>query len=112
MALSSKRARLDGSAALPVTYRSPDLWLQDGTIVLRAVSPHTHTLYKVHKSVLALHSSVFRDIFSGPQAAFDAGSEWYDGVPLMEMPDPPEDVDSFLKALYFSEYVYHLMQRH
>ncbi|KAI0312613.1 hypothetical protein OF83DRAFT_1176461, partial [Amylostereum chailletii] len=79
-----KRPRAEGGDAPPVIVKSTDLWLPDGNILLRTVfTPPTsptpqHTLYKAHKGVLALHSSVFRDLFDGPQTAFDVGSEAYE----------------------------------
>ncbi|KAI0308700.1 hypothetical protein OF83DRAFT_1073131 [Amylostereum chailletii] len=105
-----KRPRVEGEeGALPVIVKSTDLWLPDGNIFLRTIStPPTspilqYTLYKVHKGILALHSSVFRDLFDGPQTAFDVGSEVYEELPVMDMPDSPDDVAHFLKALYFPE---------
>ncbi|KAI0314650.1 hypothetical protein OF83DRAFT_1063460, partial [Amylostereum chailletii] len=62
--------------------------------------------YKVHKSTLALHATFFRDLFDGPQTAFDTASERYDGVPVMDMQDAAEDVEDFLKAIYFPDYTH------
>ncbi|KAI0310117.1 hypothetical protein OF83DRAFT_1045962, partial [Amylostereum chailletii] len=94
--------------------KSTDLWLLDGNIIFRTIStppksatPH-HTLYKIHKGVLALNSSVFRDLFDGPQAAFDVGSETFEKLPVMDMLDSPDDIGHFLKSLYFPQYT----QRH
>ncbi|KAI0048901.1 hypothetical protein FA95DRAFT_1604857 [Auriscalpium vulgare] len=88
------------------TVESPDLWLEDGNIIIRTLSqgtPPRHTLYKVHKHVLALHCSAFATLFNGPQGAFDVGSECHDGLPIMDLPDDPDDVSHFLKALYFPQ---------
>ncbi|KAI0312614.1 hypothetical protein OF83DRAFT_1176462 [Amylostereum chailletii] len=110
----SKRSRTEDNNVVPVIVKSADLWFSDGNIVLRTVFtppespiPH-HTMYNVHKGVLALNSSVFHDLFEGSQAAFNIGSEMYEGIPVMDMPDSPEDVAHFLKALYFPKYT----QRH
>ncbi|KAI0055891.1 hypothetical protein BV25DRAFT_1832812 [Artomyces pyxidatus] len=87
-----------------VIIHSKDLWLQDGTIIVRTTStetPATITLYKIHKFILALHCSTFASLFEGTHALFDAGSESYDGLPIMDMPDAADDVRDFLKALYF-----------
>ncbi|KAI0266833.1 hypothetical protein BC834DRAFT_873753 [Gloeopeniophorella convolvens] len=87
-----------------VVRRSPDLWFDDGNIIVRTVvQDKSQTVYKVHKAVLATHSIVFRELFDGPQAAFYAASELYDDLPVMELPDPPKETNDFLKALYFPE---------
>lgn len=46
---------------LPV--RSKRIWFDDGNVVLQV----ENTQFKVHKSVLALHSNVLRDMFALPQ---------------------------------------------
>ncbi|KAI0315093.1 hypothetical protein OF83DRAFT_1285097 [Amylostereum chailletii] len=94
----------------PVVTHSPDLWLSDGTIILRTTDPvaNAQTLFRVHKSTLGLHSSFFHDLFDGPQTAFDTASESYVGLPVMDMMDDASDVAEFLKAMYFPRY----MQRH
>ncbi|KAI0305740.1 hypothetical protein B0F90DRAFT_1100977 [Multifurca ochricompacta] len=104
--LSSKRPRIHKSTSGDEikTYESPDLWFEDGNIIIRTVlHDKAYTVYKVHKSILASHSSVFLDLFDGPQAAFDTASERYEGLPVIGLPDPPSDVNDFLKALYFPE---------
>ncbi|KAI0055897.1 hypothetical protein BV25DRAFT_1903503 [Artomyces pyxidatus] len=101
-----KRQRASDKAQEPETQvvKSGDLWLDEGNIIIRTTStepPPTQTLYKVHKSTLALHSSVFSSLFDGPQIALEVGSECYEGVPNMDLTDPDVDVECFLKALYF-----------
>ncbi|KAI0054912.1 hypothetical protein BV25DRAFT_1833470 [Artomyces pyxidatus] len=102
---SKKRQRTEGAEEEDIKEEeSPDLWLKDGSIIIRTISkdsPPTHTLYKVHKYILALHCSVFAALFEGPQAAFAIGSEHHDGIPIMDLPDDAEDVHDFLTALYF-----------
>ncbi|KAI0048891.1 hypothetical protein FA95DRAFT_1604848 [Auriscalpium vulgare] len=102
-----KRMRMDGTpdedTLIPV-LQSPDLWLSDGNIIIRTVpagTPPTRTIYRVHKFTLALHCSVFASLFDGPQAAFDTGSERIADAPVMDLSDDPDDVEHFLKALYF-----------
>ncbi|KAI0045981.1 hypothetical protein FA95DRAFT_1607279 [Auriscalpium vulgare] len=86
--------------------RSDVVWKPDGDLVIRTVSQGpdeltvTHTLYRVHKPVLALHSAVLASMFDGDQAAFEVASERYEGVPVMEMPDATEDMEYFLDAMY------------
>ena len=105
--LSTKRPRVHktNSGDEIETYESPDLWFDDGNIIIRAVlnDNRAYTAYKIHKSVLTLHSNVFRDLFDGPQAAFDVASDRYDGLPVIQLPDSPSEVNHFLKALYFPQ---------
>jgi len=105
--LSTKRPRVHktDSGDEIETYESPDLWFDDGNIIIRAVlnDNRAYTAYKIHKSVLILHSNVFRDLFDGPQAAFDVASDQYDGLPVIQLPDSPSEVNHFLKALYFPQ---------
>ena len=106
--LASKRPRVfkDKSGVDKETYESPDLWFDDGNIIIRTVfSENVFTVYKVHKSTLASHSNVFYDLFDGPQTAFDTASDYYEGLPVIELPDPPSQCNDFLKALYFPESV-------
>jgi len=105
---STKRPRIHKtkSGGEIETYESPDLWFEDGNIIIRAVLSDdraAHIAYKVHKSILITHSNVFRDLFDGPQGAFDVASDRYDGLPVIQLPDPPSEVNNFLKALYFPE---------
>ncbi|KAI0029227.1 hypothetical protein K488DRAFT_31277, partial [Vararia minispora EC-137] len=88
------------------------LWFSDGSIVLRTSLPPQGSaesdnpqsprriLYKVHKAVLALHARAFANLFHGNTSASDAASEQYDGLSVMDMPDPDEDVHWFLRAMY------------
>jgi len=87
------------------TYENPDLWFDDGNIIIRTVISHkrSYAVCKVHKSILAAHSNVFHDLFDGPQAAFHIASDRYDGLPVIELPDSPSEVKNFLKALYFPQ---------
>ncbi|KAI0048859.1 hypothetical protein FA95DRAFT_1604824 [Auriscalpium vulgare] len=77
-----------------------------------AVSPaRERPRYKLHKFFLAKHCSAFASLFTGPQAAFDAGSEHRDGLPVMDLTDDAEELKCFLKALYIPEET-HLHVRH
>ncbi|THH16552.1 hypothetical protein EW146_g4098 [Bondarzewia mesenterica] len=85
--------------------KSDSLWLNEGNIVIRTTSADAYTLYKVHKSILSLHSPVFRGLFDSPQDALHSASEHFEGIPIMDLPDAPDDVDGFLKALYLPIHV-------
>ena len=56
----------------------------------------------MHKSVLAIHATVFRDMVSFPSPA---SQESYEGAQLAVFPDDAQDMPHFLRALYFPEYV-------
>ncbi|KAI5896506.1 uncharacterized protein SCHCODRAFT_01092028 [Schizophyllum commune H4-8] len=78
--------------------RVPSLWFPDGNLVLR-VDRH---LFRVHTSILSLHSSFFRDMSALSKP--DAG-ETYDGAALVTLSDDdPRDVRQFLKAVYIPQY--------
>jgi BTB/POZ domain len=105
--LSSKRPRIHKTISGDEieTYESPDLWFDDGNIIIRTVlSRKAYIVYKVHKSILTSHSNVFHDLFDGPQAAFDIASERYEGLSVIDLQDSPSEMNDFLKALYFPEW--------
>ncbi len=76
------------------------LWFPEGNVIL-AADPY---LFKVHKSFLSMHSSVFRDMFELPNvgdsivdgqsvAVTSSESELYEGLPLVTLVgDKGEDV--------------------
>lgn len=87
--------------------RHPDLWFDDGSIILKADT----TLFKVHISQLARHSVIFRDMFAMPQPSGSTPSspttasfnhEDVDGAtcPTLELYDSAEDLGNLLTALY------------
>lgn len=79
--------------------RSATLWFKDGNIVLQTRSKQ----YRVHQSVLSVHSSVFRDMFSIPQPD---EQKTIDGCPVVDLVDPSEEWDTLLELMYgLDEYV-------
>ncbi|KAF8216781.1 hypothetical protein K438DRAFT_2007554 [Mycena galopus ATCC 62051] len=84
----AKRQRTENAPAT----RS-EMWFSDGNVVLQAAN----TQFRVHWGVLALHSTVFRDMQSLPQPP-DQPS--IDGCSIVEVFDDPGDVQYLLKALY------------
>lgn len=105
---------------MPEFQRHTKLYFTDGNICLSAVSHASaasqsdsnaemlaapdHPLsagifFRVHQSVLSIHSPIFCDMFGLPST--DDTNETYDGVPLVHMPDSAEDLESLLTALYF-----------
>lgn len=93
--------------------RDEHLWFPDGNVVLATDS----LLFCVHKGILALQSTVFKDMFDLPVDALDdamevrtqetvSGSgvvrqEMYEGRPLVYLAgDGGEDVAHLLRAIY------------
>lgn len=86
------------------------LWFLDGNVVL---ATDTY-FFKVHKSLLSLHSSVFKDMFDLPniggllagQGGAGNPQEMYEGLPLVTLVDDKgEDVVHLLRAVFEREYV-------
>ncbi|KLO08386.1 hypothetical protein SCHPADRAFT_610385 [Schizopora paradoxa] len=87
------------------------LWFPDGNVVLA-----TDTfLFKVHKSLLAVHSSVFRDMFELPNVGhgdpvpehdnIGISQELYEGVPMIRLTgDKGEEVAHLLRAVFEPNY--------
>ncbi|KAF5309888.1 hypothetical protein D9619_010193 [Psilocybe cf. subviscida] len=70
-----------------------EIWFEDGNVILQV----SNKQYKVHRGVLATHSSVFKDMFGVPQPADQLSVE---GCPIAELADSMEDWDEFLPVLY------------
>lgn len=83
----------DASNAMASAKSHPDLWFDDGSIILVA----EQTMFKVHRSTLCIHSNVFTDMFGIPQPSDDITLE---KCPIVRMPDPAKDVACLLKTLY------------
>jgi hypothetical protein len=76
------------------------LYLVDGNIVLIApLTTGQHQIFRVHQSILSKNSPVFRSMFMIPGVQ-DEEVEKYDGVPLVQLPDDAEEVESLLRVLY------------
>lgn len=88
-----KRRRTDSNQEEVVVKQSPTLWLEDGNIILHA----ENTQFRVHRSVLSIHSTVFQDMFGIPQPQ---GEPTIDGCPVVHLSDSAQDVKLLLDALY------------
>ncbi|KAF7376382.1 BTB domain-containing protein [Mycena sanguinolenta] len=79
--------------------RDPDLYIEDGNIVLSAKDNENNTVYfRVHKSTLVKNSpEAFGNMFSVPTPP---NMDQYDGVPLVQMPDDAKSLRDFLTILY------------
>ena len=54
-------------------------------------------LFRVHKSLLALHSPVFRNMLDASSPSSD---DTYHDVPIVEMPDKAHDIQLLLDSIY------------
>lgn len=86
-----KRSRTDSEISAEI--RRSDIWLDDGNIILEA----QRVQFRVHKSVLASNSTVFRDMF---QVSSSAVQPTVESVPMVELHDKFTDVEHVLRALY------------
>ena len=78
----------------PVTAtRSPDVWFDDGTLILEAGDTH----FKVYRGILAANSTVFNDMLV---VGSGSGEETVDGCPVVRVYDDATDLKHFLKALH------------
>ena len=73
-----------------------ELWFQDGNLVLATA---THK-FRVFRGVLEQNSSFFRTMFTLPQPAESADSEYFEGAPVLYVDDRWQDMELFLKALF------------
>ncbi|PIL26644.1 hypothetical protein GSI_11269 [Ganoderma sinense ZZ0214-1] len=81
--------------------RDSEIWFEDGNIVVVA----QNTAFRFHKSVVSLHSSVFRDLFSIPQPSSVPGEdlgvdETFDCCPVVHVSDTSYDFRELLRAIY------------
>lgn len=72
---------------------APDLWFEDGNVVLQA----EQTVFKVFKSVLCRESVVFADILSLPASNVQ---DTYEGQPLVAVQEIAEDMTAFLASIF------------
>jgi len=80
---------------LSVIRRVPELWIDDGNIVLQAEDVQ----FKVHRSILSMHSPVFAALLRSPPS--DGAPMTVDGCPLIRLAqDSAVEVRHLLLALY------------
>ncbi|KDR67625.1 hypothetical protein GALMADRAFT_257854 [Galerina marginata CBS 339.88] len=75
--------------------QSSRFWFYDGNIVLQA----ENTQYRVHGSMLSLHSKVFKDMFDVPQP-HEPSEPCIEGCPLISLTDKAEDLEEVLSIFY------------
>ncbi|KAJ7494486.1 hypothetical protein B0H11DRAFT_1654592, partial [Mycena galericulata] len=76
--------------------RDPDLWFEDGNIVVQAEDYEFCLL----KSFLTKRSPIFKDVFSLPQPE---DAERINGCPVVRIHDSGEDAAHFFKAIFDPE---------
>ncbi|KAF9558726.1 hypothetical protein CPC08DRAFT_638595 [Agrocybe pediades] len=98
----TKRQRTDEDASAEATDNADGtpksyLWFEDGNVVLQAQD----TLFRVHQSVLSLHSEVFSDMFKLPLPSDDTSQPMFEqGCPLISLSDSAEDLTCLLSNIY------------
>ncbi|KAG8922721.1 hypothetical protein FRC02_011665 [Tulasnella sp. 418] len=78
-------------------------YFDDGNIILRVKKDATdsHVLFRVHQSVLKLHSSTLASILTIPPPAIGSASrELIDGCDVIDMHDPYQDMEKLISLLY------------
>ncbi|KAI0668527.1 hypothetical protein C8Q78DRAFT_1081384 [Trametes maxima] len=72
--------------------RDPDLWFEDGNIVLLC----RDSAFRVYRGLLTRHSVIFRDLFSMAQPST---SETMESCPVVHISDPPDDLRYLLRVM-------------
>ncbi|PPR03903.1 hypothetical protein CVT24_008095 [Panaeolus cyanescens] len=119
--LAVKKRKLSGDSQDEMDVSGPDtnkmkrsfrFWFHDGNVVLQTEDKQ----FRVHRSLLALHSKVFADMFSIPQPVQDPSSsasvsgsgltttdglnEMVEGCPVVRIYDDSSDISVLLSVLY------------
>ncbi|KAJ7079439.1 hypothetical protein B0H15DRAFT_914117 [Mycena belliarum] len=88
----------DSSPAEPLPLqRCSDLWFSDCGLIIRA----EHVLFRLSREMLAARSPVFADMLSFAQPD---DAELLDGCPVVSLPDPPDELRVFFRALFDHEF--------
>ncbi|KAF7370392.1 BTB domain-containing protein [Mycena sanguinolenta] len=86
-----------GCTASALCRKGRENMLKGAQKIQRLVLLAGNTEFRVHWDVLALQSSVFRDMLANPPPSKHPD---VDGCPVVELSDDPEEVDYLLKVLY------------
>ena len=92
----SRSHQAEGMNHEPTSKQLQDdvFWLEDGNIILSVQSK----LFKIHKSILSLHSPFFKEMWDLPQPE---SAPQMDGVPILEMNGvESENWKDFLELLH------------
>ncbi|KAF7317542.1 BTB domain-containing protein [Mycena kentingensis (nom. inval.)] len=92
-----KRAREDEPDSEVPIQRSADYWFEDGSIVLQVEGIQ----FRVAKTILAMHSTVFKDMLTLPPT----DEPLVEGCPVVHLSgDTPEDWGHLLAAMHPKDY--------
>ncbi|KAF9556551.1 hypothetical protein CPC08DRAFT_641412 [Agrocybe pediades] len=80
-----------------VPTRDSQFWLYDGSIILHV----ENTLFRVHQTILANHSDVFKDLFMIPQPD---GEDMMEGCHVVRLHDKVDDFTDLLRAVYVPDH--------
>ncbi|CAA7266016.1 unnamed protein product [Cyclocybe aegerita] len=106
--LPSKRPRVDGSddatehdgdaaVRIPPVQRSEKFWIEDGNVILHVED----TQFRVHRSMLTRHSTIFKDVFSVPPPSSEqARDPVLEGCPVVKLSDRAGDMEQILSIFY------------
>lgn len=95
---SKQRSSATGRESATVTYyRSANVWYEDGNIILAAQK----IAFKVHRSFLGKHSSVFLGMIETASKRCSSGKGFLlDDCPTVVVKDDPKELAIFLNMLY------------
>ncbi|VDC03441.1 unnamed protein product [Peniophora sp. CBMAI 1063] len=93
---NNKRQRVGDESEPSNQFEQHDrLWFADGNVILRC----EQTDFRVHRSLLATHSEVFRDMFTVGTPMNQA----YDDVPVVHLADDLKSLTTLLLFIYFHD---------
>ena len=92
--------------------KSPHIWFRDGSIVMVCTGiPDLVLGFRVNESVLCINSSIFKDMFSIKQPDQTASDDFFEGCPIVRLPDDSFAMNNLLRMLYERRYILqHLKQ--
>jgi len=79
----------------PQPYKRSQYWFDDGSIVLQV----ERTQFRVHTSMLARHSNIFKDMFAIPQPK-ELLEPLIESCSIVQLHDKAEDVEIILGLFY------------
>lgn len=91
---ASKRQRTE-DVVLPTVKKHQRLWFDDGNIILVASDALG---FRLHRGIMSLHSTVFRDMLSLPSNAQD--NEMLEECPVVRLQECGDDLKLFFTLLY------------
>lgn len=104
---SNEESKADNSQRLKT--RSNEYWFEDGNVILEA----ENVQFRVHRSMLSLHSTVFADMFRMPQPIQPDLETYIEGCPVVTLADSADDVSAIISIFYGNmKFVYALNNAH